>query len=427
MAHRNMLDRLLSPESRKELWPMSRTYWCVFANRQRIGYMRRQKYGVWYAQLALQGGREVRGRIGNADDDEPADGKLILSFPQALELAEKWCADAGASSPYPENETTDPEFPELPTAPPYLIGHALKSYLEWYRDNRQDYKRTYNIARASLFPALWTKPLQDLTNVDMRRWMFQQSNSPVMLRADRNGHRSYLPKRSADKDFIRRRRTTVNRKLHILRSALNHGLELGMIDTDVAWDSVRTFRRTARTRNQFLELDQLAELLSHCEPDLARLVSAAVMTGCRYGELRRLTVGDFDRGTGTLQVGGSSARAARTIQLTSEARELFSELSESREPGAPMLLRKDGTSWRSSSHHRPFKDACARAGLPPDFRFQDLRNTFAAHAIMSRVPIEAVAALLGHADTRTVHKVYGRLGNDYVAHEIDARMPTLLK
>ncbi len=426
MSQRNVLDWLVSPDTREELWPMARTYWCTFSKCRRIGYMRRQKYGVWYAQLAIQGGREVRGRIGNADDNEIADGVLILSFPQALERAESWCLEAVSTLSKRDVESQTPEFPDLPAAPPYLIGHALKAYLEWYRDNRADYRKTYNTARASLFPAFWSKPFHNLTNVDMRRWMFQQSNSPVMLRADINGHRSFLPKSDSDKDFIRRRRTTINRKLHILRAALNHGLELGMIDTDAAWKSVRTYRRTARTNNHFLEKDQLAKLLRHCDPGLARLVSVAVTTGCRIGELTNLTVGDFDPKAASLRVAGASGKGTRTVHLASDTLALFNEITECRDPAAPMLLRKDGTAWRSNSHHRPFKAACARANLPPDFRFQDLRNTFAAHAIMARVPIEAVAAQLGHSDTRMVQKAYGRLGSQDVAKEVEARMPRLL-
>ena len=67
--------------------------------------------------------------------------------------------------------------------------------------------------------------------------------------------------------------------------------------------------------------------------------------------------------------------------------------------------------------------ACKRAKISPPVGFQQLRHTWAAHAVRNGVPLLVVAGNLGHSGMAMVAKHYSRLAPSYRADALRAGAP----
>jgi len=83
------------------------------------------------------------------------------------------------------------------------------------------------------------------------------------------------------------------------------------------------FANVDGARVRWFTNDECARPLNAYPPDFRRLVRAALLTGCRYGELYRLEVGDVSPEAGTLrirQVKGDGRGAADGVGAGAQAR-----------------------------------------------------------------------------------------------------------
>jgi integrase len=155
------------------------------------------------------------------------------------------------------------------------------------------------------------------------------------------------------------------------------------------------------------------------------MVYAALLTGCRYGELCRLRAADYDAKVCTLAIRESKSGKTRHVTLTEEAAELFNQLTVGREHSEAILMRTDGTVWNRAQQVRPMRELCGRAGIDPPAGFHVLRHTHASILAMRGVPMAVIARQLGHADTRMTERHYAHLAPNYIAETIRANFPIL--
>jgi integrase len=237
--------------------------------------------------------------------------------------------------------------------------------------------------------------------------------------------RKTKPVAENDADAIRARRATANRVLTILKAALNHSFHEGRVSTDEAWRKVKPFREADAAVVRHLSESEIRRIVNACGAGFRDLVSGALLTGCRYGELTRMTTSDFNAEAGTVTVRLSKAGKPRHVTLTGEGALLFSSLTAGRKPRELIFQRPDGTPWRASHQQRPLIEASKRAKIDPPATFHVLRHTYASVLAMKGAPMGVIAAQLGHTDTRMTEKHYAHLAPNYIAATIRASLPKM--
>jgi integrase len=197
----------------------------------------------------------------------------------------------------------------------------------------------------------------------------------------------------------------------------------GKVPSDLAWRKVKPFKAVDAARVRYLTVADAKRLLNACNPDFRSLVQAALETGARYGELVRLTIADFNPDVGTITIRLSKSGRPRHVVLTDQGKAFFRQITAARAGDEVMLLKADGSTWRTSHQLRPMAEAVNRAKIAPAISFHGLRHTWASHAVMNGVPLLVVAKNLGHSDTRMVEKHYGHLAPGYIVDAIRAGAP----
>jgi integrase len=259
--------------------------------------------------------------------------------------------------------------------------------------------------------------LSALTTERLRHWRDALAIAAPRLRT-RAGEEQKHGAVAVTEDARRKRRASTNRTWTILVAALNHAFRDGKVESDSAWRKIQPFRSVDSPRSRYLSVAECQRLINASTPDFRPLVQAALMTGCRYGELCALTVADFNVDVGAISIRRSKSGKARHVSLTDEGRAFFERLTAGRAGTDPMLGR-----WSASSQLRPMAAAVERARIEPRITFHGLRHTYASHSVMGGVPLIVVAQHLGHADTKMVEKVYGHLAKSFVSDAIRAGAP----
>jgi integrase len=401
--------------ARAKLSLRAEPYWTVISEGCALGYRRGAKGGTWVARFRDETGKQHYGALGAADDARDPDGLSVFSFPQAQGKARDWFRIKAAEQAG--------DF--VPLDRPYTVTDAVTDYLADYkRRSGKASDRVEASVRAWIEPELGGLPLVKATKARIQTWHQKIADTPARLRT-RPGEAQKHREADASTEGIRRRRSAANRVLTVLKAALNHAYREKRCTSDDAWRQVRAFREADAARLRYLSDEETRRLTNACPADFRALVTAALLTGCRYGELTALIVDDFNPDVGTIRIPVSKSGKPRHVVLTQEGWDFFAALVADRPGSARMFLRINGRAWAKSEQQRPLAAACDAGRIDPPINFHGLRHTYASRLAMRKVPLAVIAVQLGHADTRMVEKHYGHLSAGYVAETVRAAFDTL--
>lgn len=402
--------RLDSPTSRGRLRRGAKHWRVLETGRAALGYQRwpgkrGEAGGVWFLRRYV--GRKYRiETIARADDMRLADGEAVLDFNQAQ-------AAARARLNSPGRPTTD-----------LTVRQAMANYIVLKRANGQPISDLQSRVTAHILPTLGDLVVAELTAEQLRSWLAGLAAAPAMVRTKRGKAQRFELTPDSD-DAKRARQASANRVLTMLKAGLNHAFDEGHVATNKAWGRrVKPFRDVEVARIRYLTVAEARRLINACDPEFRPVVRAALETGCRYGELTRLEVQDFNPDAGTVAIRRSKSGKPRHVVVTTAGAEFFREITAGRQGSEVIFRRPDGRPWGSSQQGRPMREACERAGIDPPVGIHQLRHTWASLSVMGGVPLMVIAKNLGHVDTRMVEKHYGHMAPSYIADAIRAGAPS---
>ena len=435
---------LTTRAARERLAARHQPYWRGIEGGAALGYRKGTRAGVWLVRLAdpIAGGGYRQAALGRADDvvkagaDDvvKAGGKAPLDYRQAEKQARDWIAQRQRINAGLEAE------PEAAPARPYTVADAMADYLTDYAARGgKGVMETRNAVSAHILPKLGGLTIGRLTREKIKTWHAGLAASPARVRG-KSGKIAYRREADTDPDMPRRRRATANRVLTVLKAALNHARAEGKISGPAdAWTAVKAFREADKPKIRYLLDDEITRLMNACPPDFRALVTGALLTGCRYGELAGMKAGDFDPQAGTVTIPRSKSGRPRHVVLTDEGRDFFTRQTAGRAGSTHVFERDVQTrqatkhaeretrrgSWNRAHQFRPLQEACTAARIAPAISFHVLRHTYASRLAMRGAPMPVIAAQLGHSDTRMTERHYAHLGPSYVADTIRATFGNL--
>ena len=302
------------------------------------------------------------------------------------------------------------------------VRQAMGRYTEYKHAQGQSVSDLLNRTAVHILPDLGDLVVAELTAERLRRWLAAMAATPAQTRS-KDGKPRYKAEPITDED-VRRRRATANRVLTMLKAALNHAFDEGHVSNRDAWGrKLKPFKQVEVARVRYFTIAEAERLHNASAKDFRPLLRAGLETGCRYGELTRLQVQDFNPDVGTVTIRQSKKGKPRHVTLTEEGADFFQTHCAGRAGNELMFHHEDGSAWKKSEQSRPMREACEHARIKPAAGFHTTRHTWASLAVMNDTPLLVVARNLGHKDTRMVERHYANLKDDYIARQIRAGAP----
>jgi integrase len=175
--------------------------------------------------------------------------------------------------------------------------------------------------------------------------------------------------------------------------------------------ALRCLLREAQGRLRYLTEEERVRLLAACEKsrnkDLFGVVTVALETGMRRGEILGLTWDRVDLSRGVLRLEITKSGRRREVPMRQAVYNVLAARPEHRV----------GRVWPDRQIRKAFETAVAAARLD-DFRFHDLRHTFASNFVMRGGSLQSLKEILGHGSMAMTLR-YAHLAPEHVRGEME--------
>lgn len=264
------------------------------------------------------------------------------------------------------------------------FSELSKLYLDNYaRLNKRSWRDDQYRLNAHMVPYFGETTLDDITSLSVEK---------------------YKAKRMEDKVS----KSTVNRELTILKKMFNLAIDWGITDRNPAL-KVKQFSEKDTAVERILTAGEERRLFAECPAYLRPIITTALHTGMRRGEIFDLRWAQVDLAKRVIQVKHTKSGKDRHIPINGTLFKTLAGLKASNGT-SDYVFPNPETGKPYAEVKKSFKQACKRAEIT-DLRFHDLRHTFATRLVTAGVDIVTVRDLLGHFSVRVTQR-YTHPGHD---------------
>ncbi len=215
---------------------------------------------------------------------------------------------------------------------------------------------------------------------------------------------------------------TVNRLTATLKHMIRKAVDWNMVEEETL-KRVRRVKQIPENnrRLRYLSKEECEALINACDSHLKPIVITALNTGMRKGEILNLKWDQVDLKHGFILLDITKNGERREIPINETMRATLKGLTRRLDVSHVFYDSKTGKPYQDVK--RSFQSALRRAKIK-DFRFHDLRHTFASHLVMAGVDLTTVKELLGHK-TLTMTLRYAHLAPSHKVKAVDILDSTL--
>jgi integrase len=209
---------------------------------------------------------------------------------------------------------------------------------------------------------------------------------------------------------------TVNRLVACLKHMFSKAVEWEMVEEE----SLKRVRKVKllqenNSRLRFLSREECQNLINACDQHIRPIVIIALNTGMRKSEILNLTWNQVDLKHGFIMLERTKNGERREIPINMSLRNAFENLPRRLDGGFVFSNPKKGKPYRDI--RKSFPSALRKVGIQ-DFRFHDLRHTFASQLVMAGVDITTIKELLGHKSLAMTMR-YSHLSPSHKARAVE--------
>ncbi|MDP8296838.1 MAG: site-specific integrase [Candidatus Orphnella occulta] len=205
---------------------------------------------------------------------------------------------------------------------------------------------------------------------------------------------------------------TVNRELACLKHMFNKAIEWNKTDNNPV-KKVKLFKENNK-RTRYLEKEEIEKLLGNCSGYLKPIVIVALNTGMRKGEILSLKWHDIDFRHSIINLYETKNSEKREVPMNEMAKTALIKVRK--QPNSPYVFcRANGEIIKDI--RKTFFTTLKKSGIV-NFRFHDLRHTFASQLVMCGIDLNTVRELMGHK-TLDMTLRYSHLSPDHKKHAVD--------